>query len=151
MDLAQIPSYVNVVVVSFAKPDCAYVKGSLDLAGTGMDFSSSGPVVKDAIVSLKQRQPNTRVLLAVGGATYTAFDKMNTQCIKDLVDDFGERLRQGAGGCGCNRLWSALCIIIIITWAAAAASRPPAPLHSKQAPHPDHSLPQPALSTHLRL
>ncbi len=58
-------------------------------AGTGLQFSSSGDVVRDAIATLKRRQPNTRVLLAVGGATYTAFNAMNVQCIKDIVSDFG--------------------------------------------------------------
>jgi chitinase len=81
--------YVNAVMVSFAKPDCTYTKGSLSLQGTGLDFSSDGQVVADAIAALKAAQPNTRVLLAVGGATYTGFSAMNTKCIKDIVDDFG--------------------------------------------------------------
>ena len=42
-------------------------------AGTGLSFSSDGRVVRDAIAALKARQPNTRVMLAVGGATYTNF------------------------------------------------------------------------------
>jgi len=89
MDLAKTPSYVNVVIVSFAKPDCTYAKGSYSLAGTGLQFSSDGSVVKAAIASLKAKQPNTRVLLAVGGATYTNFAATNTGCLKDIVDDFG--------------------------------------------------------------
>jgi hypothetical protein len=82
-------SYVNVISVSFAKPDCTYVKGSLALANTGLQFSSTGQVVQAAIAALKAAQPNTRVMLAVGGATYGNFAGMNTACIKDLVDDFG--------------------------------------------------------------
>jgi hypothetical protein len=78
-----------VVTVSFAQPDCAYVKGSLSLLGTGLQFSSDGAVVRGAIAALKAAQPSTRVLLAVGGATYTNFAAMSTQCIRDLVDDFG--------------------------------------------------------------
>eukprot|EP00775_Hariotina_reticulata_P010535 gene10535-10695_t len=89
LDLARIPGYINVVIVSFAKPDCTYVKGSLTFSGTGLDFSSDGTVVKAAVTALRSAQPNTRVLLAVGGATYTNFASMNTKCIKDLVDDFG--------------------------------------------------------------
>lgn len=82
-------SYVNVVSVSFAQPDCSYVKGSLSLQGTGLSFSSDGPTVKAAIAALKAAQPNTRVMLAVGGATYTNFAALNTACIKNVVDDFG--------------------------------------------------------------
>jgi chitinase len=89
MDLANTPAYVNVVVVGFALPDCTYAKGSFSLMGTGLQFSSDATVVKDAIATLKARQPNTRVLLAVGGATYTNFAGMNMRCVKDLIDDFG--------------------------------------------------------------
>jgi len=89
MDLAKTPAYVNVVIVSFAQPDCTYTKGSLNFQGTGLSFSSEGAVVRDAIATLKQNKPGTRVMLAVGGATYTNFKGMNVQCIKDLVTDFG--------------------------------------------------------------
>jgi chitinase len=82
MDLANTPSYINVVAVSFAKPDCTYSKGSFMLSGTGLQFSSEGATVSAAIAALKTRQPNTRVLLAVGGATYTNFAGINTQCLK---------------------------------------------------------------------
>lgn len=41
--------------------------------GTGLSFSVDGPIVRDAISTLKSRQPNTRVLLAFGGATYPNF------------------------------------------------------------------------------
>lgn len=90
MDLAKIPSYINVVIVSFARPECTYTKGSLSFAGTGLDFSSPGPAVKAAIAALKAATSgNTKVLLAVGGATFTNFASMNTQCIADMVEDFG--------------------------------------------------------------
>ncbi len=89
--LANIPSYINVVIVSFLKPDCTYVKGSyqLPMDQTGLQFSSESHVVKGAIELLKARQPNTRILIAVGGATYTNYAAVNVQCIKDIVDDFG--------------------------------------------------------------
>ena len=90
--------------VSFAQPDCTYVKGSLALQGTGLSFSSDGPTVKAAIAALKATQPNTRVMLAVGGATYTNFAALNTACIKNIVDDFGfdgECTRQTRCAAGC--------------------------------------------------
>jgi chitinase len=77
------------VILSFAKPDCTYTKGSYSFAGTGLDFSSSGTVVRDAVKVLKTNNPGTRVLLAVGGATYTNFANVNMKCVKDLVDDLG--------------------------------------------------------------
>lgn len=54
-----------------------------------MQFSYEGTTVRDAISALKNKHPNTRVLLAVGGATYTNFAAMNMKCIKDIIDDFG--------------------------------------------------------------
>ena len=81
--------YINVVCVSFAQPDCTYTKGSLSFSGTGLNFWMSSATVKSAIAALKAAQPNTRVLLSVGGATYTNFAAMSVSCIKDLVDDFG--------------------------------------------------------------
>lgn len=85
-----LAGYINVVIVSFAKPDCQYTKGSLTLSGTGLDFSSPGSVVKAGISALKAATGgNTKVLLAVGGATYYNWGAMNVQCVKDLVDDLG--------------------------------------------------------------
>ena len=98
-------------MVSFVQPDCTYKKGSYSLSGTGLQFSSDGPTVRDAIKALKAARPNTRVIVAVGGATYTNFKGMNTQCIKDLVDDFGfdgadldwgERPGVGGGAAGAH-------------------------------------------------
>ena len=45
--------------------------------------------MRDGIRALKAAQPNTRVLLAVGGSLYTNFTNFSTQCVKDLVDDLG--------------------------------------------------------------
>jgi chitinase len=88
--LANLPSYMNHVYLSFIKPDVSYVKGSLTYTGTGLEFSyANGQVLKDAIATLHQRQPNTKVLLAVGGATYTNWAGLNATAIADFVKDFG--------------------------------------------------------------
>ncbi|MBW4670302.1 MAG: hypothetical protein KME60_23530 [Cyanomargarita calcarea GSE-NOS-MK-12-04C] len=88
LQLANLPSYVNMVIVSFMKPDATY-GGNLSLAGTGLDFSADGSVVKGAIALLKQRNPNTKVLVAVGGATYHNFAGLNVGAIASVVKDFG--------------------------------------------------------------
>jgi chitinase len=87
--LANIAPYVNVVIVSFMKPDASYNKGSYDFAGTGLQFTAFGKVVKDAIILLKQRNPKTKVLLAVGGLTYTNFAQLNSTAVANVVKDFG--------------------------------------------------------------
>jgi chitinase len=93
-------AYVNVVMLSFAKPDCTYAKGSLSFAGTGLEFTAAGSTVKAAIAKLKATNANTRVLLAVGGGAYKNWQAMNGRCLKDIVDDFvldGENTTLAAG------------------------------------------------------
>lgn len=87
-DLARIPPYVNVVMLSFAKPDCTYSKGSLSFAGTGLEFSAPGSTVKAAVAALKAANSNTRVLLAVGGGAYRNWAALNGRCLQDLASDF---------------------------------------------------------------
>lgn len=89
LQLSKIAPYVNMVIVSFMKPDATYIQGSYDLSYTGLNFSADPKVVKDAIALLKQRNPNTKVLLAVGGASYTNFAQLNATAIANVVSDFG--------------------------------------------------------------
>jgi chitinase len=77
------------VMLSFAKPDCTYSKGSLSFAGTGLEFTAAGSTVKAAVAKLKATNANTRVLLAVGGGSYKNWQAMNGRCLQDIVDDFG--------------------------------------------------------------
>jgi chitinase len=85
--LANIAPYVNVVNVSFMKPDAVYTKGSLSLTSTGVTYASGGVVLKAAIGLLKAK--GTKVLISVGGATYPNFANLNVQAIQDFVADFG--------------------------------------------------------------
>ena len=76
------------VALSFVRPDAVY-PGRLDLKGTGLQYGFSGAVLKDAIALLKQRQPETRVLLAVGGANYANWGALDLDAIVRLVRDLG--------------------------------------------------------------
>ena len=76
------------MALSFAKPDLNYA-GGLDLAGTGLEYRPSGTVIRDAIALLKARNPATRVLVALGGSTYTGWDKLAPAAIGRLVRDLG--------------------------------------------------------------
>jgi chitinase len=86
LDLAKIPSPINVIFLSFAKPNGSYVKGSMSFSGTGLDFSSDFAVVKEAIQILRNR--NVVVMLSVGGATYP-FDGFNPKSVVDFANDLG--------------------------------------------------------------
>ncbi|KAL4447578.1 hypothetical protein ABPG75_004797 [Micractinium tetrahymenae] len=86
--LATLPSYVNAVYISFMQPDATYTGGAT-WSGTGIQFSSDASVVKGAIALLKQKNPRTKVLVAVGGATYTNWAGMNTASIAKFVQEFG--------------------------------------------------------------
>ncbi|WIA15784.1 hypothetical protein OEZ85_002398 [Tetradesmus obliquus] len=95
MDLSKLPGYVNMVMLSFARPDCNYTRGARISsqeqwwAATGLLFNSPLPVVADAVRLLKSGRPNTRVLLSVGGSDFTNFAALNVQCLAALVADLG--------------------------------------------------------------
>jgi chitinase len=86
LDLAKVQAPINVVFLSFIKPNCSYVKGSNTFTGTGLDFSSDFSVVKEAIQILRKR--NVVVMLSVGGATYP-FDGFNPRAVVDFANDLG--------------------------------------------------------------
>jgi chitinase len=79
---------VNVVVLSFAKPDSTYTTGG-SLSAAGLDFELSSADLKAKIASLKSKNPSTQVLIAVGGATYSNWSALNTQALSALVEDLG--------------------------------------------------------------
>ncbi|KDD71361.1 hypothetical protein H632_c5208p0, partial [Helicosporidium sp. ATCC 50920] len=87
--LASIPKYVSHVLISFMQPDAQYTAGSFNFQGTGIQFSYDGTVVRDAIRLLKQKNPHTKVLIAVGGATYHNWAGLNTKAVADFIKDFG--------------------------------------------------------------
>ncbi len=87
--LAKLPSYVNVVNISFAQPGMNYVAGSMSLGGTGIGVPYDGPTLKDAITALHQKNPGTKVMLSVGGATFPNFGSFNAPVIASFVKDFG--------------------------------------------------------------
>jgi hypothetical protein len=86
--LARMPGHVNVVMLAFAKPDAVY-RGGLDLAATGLEYRMSGAVLRDAVAALKARNPETRVLLSVGGAAYRRWSGLAMPAIAALVGDLG--------------------------------------------------------------
>ena len=87
--LANLPPYVNVVIISFLVPNTTY-SGGLTLEGTGLDFVTDASVVKESIALLKARNPQTKVLIGVGGGLYnTFFDKINFAGIAAFVKEFG--------------------------------------------------------------
>lgn len=88
LSLAAIPRTVDLVVLGFARPDLRYV-GGLDLRGTGLEYRAPGAAVRDAVVLLRQRNPAVRVLLSVGGAAYTGWDRLDETAVGRLARDLG--------------------------------------------------------------
>ncbi|GAA0736124.1 cellulose binding domain-containing protein [Clostridium oceanicum] len=86
-DLANLPSYVNRVILAFAKPDMIY-NGDYDISKTGLEFPYDATVLKEAIIYLKKKNPETNVLLSVGGATYVNWKGFNEKDIARFVKDF---------------------------------------------------------------
>lgn len=97
LKLSNLAPYVNMVIVSFMMPNATYEKGSYKLGkevgkDTGLTFSIDGRAVKEEIALLKRKNPGTKVLISVGGDSYSKvgyFEKLNPQVIADVVEDFG--------------------------------------------------------------
>ena len=86
--LPQTPTCANVVLLSFMKPEAIYHAGSFDVQETGLQFPYDGKRLKEIIQSFRQSHPQTKLLVAVGGATYTNWDKVNVADIAALVRDY---------------------------------------------------------------
>jgi len=87
--LAQLPGYIDTVLLGFAKPDVTY-NGDLDLSGSGLQYPFPGRVLKDAIGVLKTRNPGTRVLISIGGSGYhDRWGRLDEVAVARLVRDLG--------------------------------------------------------------
>ncbi len=88
--MREIPSFVNHVFLSFAKPDLTYIQGSYDISNTGIQTPYDGCTLKESVKVLSDK--GIKVILSVGGETYwnspNAYN-IDYQQIKDLVDDMG--------------------------------------------------------------
>jgi chitinase len=86
-DFVNIPKSVTIVMLAFMKPDANY-SGNLQLSGTGLEFQYSGATLRNSILELRKRNPDTAVFVSIGGETYTRWDKLNTAAIARFVEDF---------------------------------------------------------------
>lgn len=88
--LRDIPEHVTHVFLAFAKPNLTYVKGSLNIGGTGIQTPYGGETLQQSVTALKSK--GIKVILSIGGETYWGSNEaynINYQQIKDLVDDMG--------------------------------------------------------------
>jgi hypothetical protein len=90
LDLARLPGSIDVVALAFARPDAEYA-GDLaaPLAGSGLEYPVTGLVLRQAVADLHRRNPGQKVILSIGGATYTAWDRLSVAAIALLVRDLG--------------------------------------------------------------
>ena len=87
--IAQLPRYVDVLMLAFARPDLVYAN-DLDLTQTGLEYRHmTGALLRASIAALRQRHPDVKVLLSVGGATYRGWRRLNLDGIVALVRDLG--------------------------------------------------------------
>ncbi|KAL0476779.1 hypothetical protein AKO1_002768 [Acrasis kona] len=86
--IARMPPYVTIINIAFARWNLQYNKGQRTFGGTGIDFSSDFNTVAGAIKLYKEKTGG-KVLLSVGGATYTDFKSANFKAAADIVEDLG--------------------------------------------------------------
>ena len=110
--LANLPSYVNTVLLAFSRPESAYKAGD-SLWTAGLDFSSDAAVIKDAIAIAKSQ--GKTILLSVGGATYVNWGSYNVQGTVALAtylgvdgidldyEDMNQVCSWGTGGNACPK------------------------------------------------
>lgn len=85
--LVNLPAGLTEVLLAFARPDLDYA-GDLDLSNTGLEVPYSGRVLKASLSALKKRIPGVRILISIGGETYTNWQKFDQEAIKRFVRDF---------------------------------------------------------------
>jgi chitinase len=85
--LVNLPAGLTEVLLAFVRPDIAYA-GDLDLSNTGLEVPYSGSVLKSSLTALKTRNPGVRILISIGGETYTNWHKFDGEAIKRFVRDF---------------------------------------------------------------
>jgi hypothetical protein len=85
----KLSDLLDVVAIFVGKPDMSYTSGQNSWSGTGVEFSdynNFGNVKADVAA---MRAKGTKVLLAIGGATYNNWSTFNVQAINALVTDLG--------------------------------------------------------------
>ncbi|KDD71809.1 hypothetical protein H632_c4362p0, partial [Helicosporidium sp. ATCC 50920] len=87
-NISKFPKYVSHLLLSSMRPDATY-SGGVTFKGTGLDFKSDAAVIKGAIALLKEKNPNTKVLVSVGGFDYDNWDGLNASAVANFVRDFG--------------------------------------------------------------
>ncbi len=86
--IARLPGYVGILALGFARPDMIYPEGG-ELSGSGLQFPFAAPFLREAIATLKKRNPRTRVVVSVGGANYGRWDRYDAAALARLVRDIG--------------------------------------------------------------
>lgn len=86
--LARLPAAIDLVVLGFARPDAIYPAGG-ELRGSGLQFQYPTGVLRQGIRALKARNPRARVLVAVGGANYRRWDRLDAPALARLVHEIG--------------------------------------------------------------
>ncbi|WP_433662551.1 hypothetical protein ACQPW1_10580 [Nocardia sp. CA-128927] len=87
-NLANYPSYIGTIILSYMMPDSTYSGGDT-FEGTGLQFSYEASVLRGALSALRQRNPDVEILVGIGGGDYTNWSQLNVAAIAEFVSHFG--------------------------------------------------------------
>lgn len=103
--LARLHPAIDLLILGFARPDAIYPPDG-ELRGSGLEFRFPTAVLRQGIRLAKARNPRLKVLLAVGGANYRRWDRLDVAALARLVGELGADgidLDYEPGEPGCDR------------------------------------------------
>jgi chitinase len=85
--LSQLAPEIGIVALAFAKPDMAFPATSL--SNSGLETPYEANVLIRSLQKLRGRNPRTKILVSIGGATYANWETLNSKAIAQFVETLG--------------------------------------------------------------
>jgi chitinase len=85
--LSDLPPEIGIVALAFARPDMTFLGESL--SGSGLEMPYKTTVLITSIQKLRRRNPHVKILVSIGGESYTAWQRLDAKAIAGFVKTLG--------------------------------------------------------------